>query len=158
MDPYQKTYETIWADMDPNRHMRHSGYNDYATQTRVAMFKDFGLSFEEIANLGLGPVLFREETKFYREIALSESITVTCELTEMQKDGSRWTFQHNIFKEDKSMAAHITVEGAWLDLSSHKLGIPGNNMLEVINRFPRSDDFRWLSEPSDQDKSHENSN
>ena len=152
MDPYRKTYETIWADMDPNRHMRHSVYNDYAAQTRVAMFKDFGLSIEEISKLGLGPILFREETKFFREIALSENITVSCELTEMRKDGSRWTFLHNIFKENGSMAASITVEGAWLNLSKRRLGTPTDDMLDLIKRFPRSDDFRWLPSSTSQDE------
>ena len=77
MEPYTKTYEVIWANMDPNRHMRHSVYNDYAAQTRVTMFSDFGLSMQAISAMGLGPILFREETKFFREIALSEEITVT---------------------------------------------------------------------------------
>lgn len=148
MNQYSKTYEATWADMDPNRHMRHSVYNDYAAQTRVDMFKDFGFSIEEFARMGLGPILFREETKFLKEIGLSEQITVNCALTQMRKDGSRWTFLHKIFKENGNKAAEIIVDGAWLNLKKRKLAAPNDKMLEVINKFPRSDDFEWIENKS----------
>jgi acyl-CoA thioester hydrolase len=147
---YSKTYEVIWADMDPNRHMRHSVYNDYAAQTRVALFQDFGYSIEKFAKMGLGPILFREETKFFKEIALSEEITVTCQTQKMRKDGTRWTFLHEIFKEDGDKAAEIVVDGAWLDLKKRKLGTPNDKMLEVMNQFPRTDDFEWMPESTSQ--------
>jgi acyl-CoA thioester hydrolase len=144
-DSYYKTFEVIWADMDPNRHMRHSVYNDYAAQTRVAMFQDFGLPMNQIANLGLGPILFREETKFLKEINLSEKITVTCQVEAMRQDGSRWTFLHEIVKQTDEKAAKIIVEGAWLNLDKRKLGTPPPEMLKVIKKFPRSEHFNWLT-------------
>jgi len=144
MSPYQKTYEVIWADMDPNRHMRHSVYNDYAAQTRVTMFAEYGISMDRIADLGLGPILFREETKFLKEIGMSEQITVTSQLGAMRANGSRWTFVHKIFKKNDQKAAEITVDGAWLDLQTRKLGTPPDEMLAVIKQLPRTQNFRWL--------------
>lgn len=35
---FYKEFQVIWADMDPNRHMRHTAYNDYAAQLRVSFF------------------------------------------------------------------------------------------------------------------------
>lgn len=144
MSTYSNTYEVTWADMDPNRHMRHSVYNDYAAHTRVAMFKEYGLRMDMISELGLGPILFREETKFLKEIGLCEKITVTAQLMSMRKDGSRWTFLHEIFNESNQKAAEITVDGAWLDLKKRKLGTPPEQMQKVLKQFPRSDDFRWI--------------
>jgi len=146
MEHYTKSYEVIWADMDPNRHMRHSVYNDYAAQTRVAMFKDFGLSMQKISTMGLGPILFREETKFLKEIALSEEISVSCQLQKMRKDGSRWTFLHEIVKQNGTKAAQIIVDGAWLNLDTRKIGIPPKELLEISNQFPRSNNFEWIPE------------
>ena len=143
MDTYQKTYEVIWADIDPNRHMRHSVYNDYAAQTRVGLFEDSGLPLQKVAKLGLGPILFREETTFFREIDLSEKITVTCALASMRKDGTRWSFTHRIYKEGGQKAAQIIVDGAWLNLDARKLGTPPDEMLEVIKHFPRTENFEW---------------
>lgn len=144
MDTYSKTYEVIWADMDPNRHMRHSVYNDYAAQTRVAMFSDFGLSIENIAKLGLGPILFREETRFLREIHLSDKIKVTCSVLSMRKDGSKWSFRHEILKQNDVKAATIVVDGAWLDLHKRKVGTPTEELREMMHLFPRAETFKWL--------------
>ena len=143
MKEYSKTYEVLWADMDPNRHMRHSIYNDYAAHTRVAMFADYGLSISKIAEVGLGPILFREETRFFKEIHLSETITVKCAVKKMRKDGSRWSFMHTIHKEDESKAAEILVDGAWLDLKRRKVGTPTEQMMSVLNSFPKTEDFEW---------------
>ncbi|MDZ7659631.1 acyl-CoA thioesterase [Fodinibius sp.] len=143
---YRKTYEVIWADMDPNRHLRHSVYNDYAAQTRVAMFQDFGLPIKEISEMSLGPILFREETKFFKEIGLSEQITVSCQVATMRKDGSRWTFLHQIFKQNGDKAAQIIVEGAWLNLEKRKLATPPKKLLDVIMQFPRTESFEWQNQ------------
>lgn len=144
MHEYSKTYEVKWADIDPNRHMRHSVYNDYAAQTRVSIFSDYGLSINKIARLGYGPILFREETKFLREIILLEKITVTCKLTAMRRNGSRWSFSHEILKEDGTKAAAIFVDGAWLDLTIRKLGVPTADLLEVMNQLPKAETFEWI--------------
>ncbi|MDZ7773511.1 MAG: thioesterase family protein [Balneolaceae bacterium] len=144
MDPYRCSFEVIWADMDPNRHMRHSVYNDYAAQARVSMFADGGLPMDGIAEWGLGPILFREETRFLKEVHLSDTLTVTCAVKAMREDGSRWTIVHELFRSDGAKAATITVEGAWLDLQSRRLGTPPDEMLETLQQFPRTDDFDWL--------------
>ncbi len=145
MQSYSKSYEAIWADMDPNRHMRHSVYNDYAAQTRVGMFSHFDLSITEIGRLGFGPILFREETHFLSEIKLLDTITVTCSLIMMRRDASRWSFLHEIFKGDENSikAAKIVVDGAWLNLDSRKLGtIP--ELRDVMSRFPKTENFEWI--------------
>lgn len=146
MDRYIKTYEVIWANMDPNRHMRHTAYNDYAAQTRIAMFQEFGLSMEQLSRMGIGPILFREETRFLKEIVLSEEISVSCEVQGMRKDGSRWAFLHEIFKKEDIRAAEIVVEGAWLNIESRKLATPPEELQDLIHRFPRSADFSWMPE------------
>ena len=142
-DEYCKEYEVKWADIDANRHMRHSAYNDYAAQARVSIFTEHGLSMDEIAKMGLGPILFREETKFYREVNLFDKITVTFKVKAMRKDGSRWSVLHEVFKEDGTQAAAITVDGAWIDLQTRRLGKPSEKLLEIFSHFPRTEDFTW---------------
>lgn len=144
MAEFSKTFEVIWADIDPNHHMRHTAYNDYAAQCRVAIFQHFGLPLEKLARLGLGPILFREETLFRKEVHLSEQITVTCEIARMRKDGSKWSIRHKIFKENGEEAAIITVDGAWLDLKQRKTGVPPEELQKIINDFPRTKDFEWI--------------
>lgn len=143
MDTYNKSYEVRWADMDPNRHMRHSVYLDYAAQTRVSIFSDYGLSINKIAKEGLGPVLFREEIKYWSEVRLMERITVHCKVRWMYKDASRWSFLHQIFKGNDIPVADLIVDGAWIDLNSRRLGAPPESILEIVKKFPRTEDFQW---------------
>lgn len=142
---YSKTYEVRWADMDSNRHLRHSVYLDFAAQTRVALFSDYGLPMDEIAKIGLGPILFREEIKYLREVNGMEEVTVYCELNWMYEDGSRWSFFHQMFKNGDTPVAELTVDGAWLDLDARKLGTPSDEMMEIMKQYPRTEDFEWRS-------------
>jgi acyl-CoA thioester hydrolase len=144
MKPFSRQYKVIWADMDPNRHMRHTAYNDYAAQLRVEMFEAYNCPLEYITKVGLGPILFREETTFHKEIHLSEQITVTAAIRAMRNDASRWCIRHEIFKEDGKKAAQIIVDGAWIDLKKRKLGTPNEEMLDRLSDVPRTEDFQWL--------------
>lgn len=145
MDEYSKTYEVRWADLDPNRHLRHSVYLDYAAQTRVAIFNDYGLAIDEIAKIGLGPILFREEIKYLREVNGREKVTVFCDLNWMYEDGSRWSFYHRMVKNGDTLIAQLTVDGAWLDLDARKLGMPSDKMMEIMKKYPRTEDFEWVA-------------
>jgi len=64
---YKIAFTTKWADFDPNKHMRHTAYNDYAAECRIRFFKDYGLTTALFEKQNIGPVLFKEETTFYRE-------------------------------------------------------------------------------------------
>lgn len=143
MNAYSKTYEVKWADMDPNRHMRHSVYLDYAAQTRVALFRDYGLPMDEISQMGLGPILFREEIKYLKEVNMMDKIIVYCQIKWMNEDGSKWSFYHQMFKKNEIPVAELTVDGAWLDLNVRKLGVPPNEIIETMKQFPRTEDFKW---------------
>ena len=138
---YFKNFQVIWADMDPNRHMRHTAYNDYAAQLRVSFFSDFGLDFNRLAELQIGPILFREETKFLREVGLNDRIKVDISLLGMRKDASRWKIVHNIFRSDGIHSAIIIVEGAWMDLVKRKLVIPPQEVLAAVSNMPHHPEF-----------------
>ena len=67
---YKVSFLTRWSDFDPNNHLRHSAYNDYAAESRVRLFTKYGLSLQEFNKLHIGPVLFQEKTNFLKEIFL----------------------------------------------------------------------------------------
>jgi acyl-CoA thioester hydrolase len=131
------TYRTRWADMDPNGHMRHSAYADYAADQRVALLAQWGFDLKTFAQRRLGPILFREETKFLKEIHIGEEIQVDSQLASVSEDGSRWTIVHRITKADGRLAATVTVDGAWLDLDRRKLTIPPTELVTAFASMPR---------------------
>ena len=130
------TYRTRWADMDPNGHMRHSAYADYAADQRVVLLAKWGYGVARFAELRLGPILFREETRYLKEISIGEEITVDGQLATAATDGSRWTIVHTIYKADGRVAATVTVDGAWLDLDRRKLTVPPAELAAAFAAMP----------------------
>ena len=134
-------FPTRWADFDPNNHMRHSAYNDYAAEARARFFKSRDLSLAEFSTLNVGPVLFREETNFLREISMGENIEVQTFLKGMSDGGERFMFFHQIIKEGGILAAEITILGAWMDLKKRKLTVPPPIVIEACSSLERTEEF-----------------
>ncbi|WP_046242771.1 acyl-CoA thioesterase [Hymenobacter terrenus] len=130
------TYRTRWADMDPNGHMRHSAYADYAADQRVVVLAKWGYDVARFAQLRLGPILFREETKYLKEVSVGEEIRVDGQLASVNADGSRWTIVHTIYKANGRVAAIVTVDGAWLDLDRRKLTTPPAELAASFSTLP----------------------
>lgn len=134
-----------WADIDANRHMRHSAYYDYAAHLRVQLLKSIGMDLDTLSGLGIGPVLFREEAVFMREISMDEAIRVNLKLKRIRKDSSRWTFFHEFLKGDNTIATTVTVDGAWLDLNKRRLTVLPDNFIHLLHEIPRTEDFEFIS-------------
>lgn len=141
---FSKQFDVIWADLDPNRHMRHTAYNDYAAQVRVAFMTENGLSLEEMERQNLGPILFKEETQFLSEIRIGERIKVDLQISGLSHDGERWKMVHQIFKSDGKLSAIIKVEGAWLDMEKRKLKAPPVDMVKQFNKLPKTEDYKEI--------------
>ncbi|PHS51021.1 MAG: thioesterase [Lutibacter sp.] len=141
---FKITFNTKWSDFDPNRHMRHTAYNDYAAEVRVRYFQEHGLSINEFAKLNIGPILFKEETSFLKEIHIGENITVNMELEGVSRGIERWRFKHQIFNEQGKLAAEIKVYGAWIDLIKRKLTAPPSKFESIFEHLPKSINFNEI--------------
>jgi acyl-CoA thioester hydrolase len=124
--------------------MRHTAYNDYAAQLRLLFFEEHGFSFLKLSEMSIGPILFREETRFFREVRMGEKISVDVQLSKARKDASKWSFRQNIYKDNDEISAIIEVDGAWLDLKKRKIVVPPSAISEMIMEIPKADDFEWL--------------
>lgn len=133
-----------WADIDANRHLRHSVYYDFGAAARIGLLSQYGLTSQKLEELQIGPILFREEAVFRREIHLEDKITITVEMYKAAEDFSRWSLRHEFLKEDGTLAATVNIDGAWLDLKLRKLARPDAFIQKVFSEFPKSGDFEWL--------------
>lgn len=138
---FEITFNTKWSDFDPNRHMRHTAYNDYAAEVRVRFFQEHGLSINEFAKLNIGPILFKEETSFFKEIHIGENIAVGMELEGVSKGIERWRFKHQLFNEKGELSAEIKVYGAWIDLVERKLTALPSKFKTIFETLPKSINF-----------------
>lgn len=137
-------FPTKWSDFDPNRHMRHTAYNDYAAEVRVRYFKDQGVSIEGFAKENLGPILFKEETTFIKEIHIGEDISVDIQLKAVSKNLERWKIEHQVFNEAGKLSAVINVYGAWIDLTKRKLTKPSDKFKDLFSALDKTSDFEEI--------------
>ncbi|MEM6831694.1 MAG: acyl-CoA thioesterase [Bacteroidota bacterium] len=145
MSEVKYKYRVRWADLDPNGHMRHTAYNDYCAQTRLMYFEDVAMPFHKLIQMNIGPILFREDTRFFREIRMNEEFEVGFTISKLRKDGSKWSFRHNIYTKDGELSAKIDVDGAWLDLKLRKTTIPPKELSDIlVNNDDKSEDFEWI--------------
>ena len=141
---FQVKFATKWSDFDPNRHMRHTAYNDYAAEVRVRYFSEQKFSIDEFTKHNIGPILFTEETSFRKEIHLGENITVNVKISGLSKNRERWKLIHQVFNEAGKLSATIKVYGAWIDLTKRKLTIPPKEGQHLFDNAERSEDFEEI--------------
>jgi acyl-CoA thioester hydrolase len=70
---------------------------------------------------GFGPILFREECVFRKEIKLGDTIFMHTKSSKVNADASRWSIVHEFRNDKNQLCATITVDGAWMDLKLRKL-------------------------------------
>ena len=138
---FEVTFPTIWANFDANSHMRHTAYNDYAAEVRSRFFSEQGFSLTEFAKHNIGPILFSENTKFYREIKLGEDITVNLIFIGASEKFERFKFKHQIIKANGDVSAEISIYGAWIDLAKRKLTTPPEDMIDIFDKLEKVIDF-----------------
>ncbi|MBL7738458.1 MAG: thioesterase family protein [Chitinophagaceae bacterium] len=144
MELFTKEVQVRWSDLDPNVHLRHSVYYDWGAFCRIEFFQAYGLTTELMQQLHFGPILFREECVFRKEIRLGDKVTISIKLVKSKRDFSRWTIQHNIMKNGDVLSAVLTVDGAWLNTAERKLATPPVKVAEVFSQIPVDNDFQWL--------------
>ena len=133
-----------WSDMDPNFHLRHSVYYDCGAMCRIEFLNKYGLTSEVMLKHQFGPILFREECVFRKEIKFGDQVAINLELVKAKKNFSKWTIQHTIMKNGDTVSAILTVDGAWLDTSKRKLTLTPSEAILVFEQMHRRESFQWL--------------
>jgi len=133
--------QVLWSQIDANQHMRHSAYADVCAQARLNMLQSIGLKSTTLFEYKIGPVLFREELKYLREIALGDTVKVVCEVLNARPDGSRWTIRHEIYRGDGVKAAIVIADGAWIDMEKRKLAVLPAAISDMFAHAPKADDY-----------------
>jgi acyl-CoA thioester hydrolase len=132
-----------WADFDANFHLRHSVYYDFAATARLEFMGNGGLSYESMKEHGFGPILFREECLFKREVRPGDQIFINLLVTKLRRDSSRFSFRHEITKEDGTLCAILNIDGAWMDTRLRKLTVPPAFVVAMFQHLPKAEDFQW---------------
>jgi len=144
MNEFNRSIQIRWSDLDPNFHLRHSVYYDWGAFCRIEFLNEHGLTAEVMQQLRFGPILFREECIFRKEIKLGDEVKIDLSLTRSRKDFSRWSIQHQITKNGDILCAVLTVDGAWINVVERKLASPPEQVHQVFSKMPASQNFEWI--------------
>ena len=137
---YSKKIDIRWADLDPNFHVLHSKYYDFGAYCRMAFLTEHGLTAALMRQFHFGPIIFREECFFKREISFGEEISISLAVKSHSADYSRWSMEHEITKGE-IIAATINIDGAWIDTVKRKLTVPPPEVIHIFDSAPRSASF-----------------
>ncbi len=141
MDKLRYKGQVMWSQVDANMHLRHSAYADFGAHARLVLMESMGFNARLMKQLHLGPILFREETIYRKEIQPNENIEVSSFLSKCRKDGSRWSIKHEIFKENGEIAAIINVDGAWMNVVLRKLDCLPQEYADIFLTMPKTEEF-----------------
>ena len=145
MTPFTKELSLRWSDLDPNFHVRHSVYYDFGAQQRVDILEQYGLTIKVMQENHIGPILFKEECIFRKELRYGQQIFVTTKIAKLNADASRWTIVHELTNDKNETCAIISVDGAWMDTKIRKLANPTPKIiLDVMYAMPKTDNFSTL--------------
>jgi acyl-CoA thioester hydrolase len=144
MNAFLHPIQVRWSDIDQNRHLRHSAYYDYGATARIACFSQHGLTNLKFEELHIGPILFREEAIFKKEIKFEDRVSIDMVVTKATPDFARWSIRHQLFKEDGTLAAVLNLDGAWIDIIKRKLATPDEYVQNIFDDFPKAEDFRII--------------
>lgn len=133
--------KVMWSQVDANMHLRHSAYADFAAQARLQILEKCGFNADTMEQLQVGPILFREELIYMREVRPNDFIKVTCVLTKSRSDGSRWSFTQQLYRGDGILAAVINVDGAWIDMKARRLAALPPEWAAKFLDIPKSENF-----------------
>jgi acyl-CoA thioester hydrolase len=144
MEKFEMAVQIRWADLDPNFHLRHSVYYDWAAMCRIKYLNENGLTPALMQKLNFGPILFREECLFRKEIKFDDKVIINLKIVKGRRDFSRWTILHEIKKKEDILSAVVTIDGAWLNTIERKLFIPPAEVAQVFGQMPMDAGFEWL--------------
>jgi len=144
MNDFRIDIQLRWSDLDPNFHLRHSVYYDWGALCRVDFLNRFSLDSVIMQQHQVGPILFREECVFKREVMYGDKITIDLKLIKSKRNYARWSIQHTIRKNEDVISAIVTVDGAWINTKERKLAVPPGIVETTFNEMPRHENFQWI--------------
>lgn len=137
-------YLVTWGDLDPIGHLRTAIYSDLAIDAQFRLLDRVGYSTVGLADLGYGPVVLRQESRYYNEVRFGDTVTDTLSLAGLSEDGSRWIIRHDFARSDRAKAAMLNVEGTWIDLQTRDAIVPPADLIAANVRLPRTKNFKDL--------------
>lgn len=143
-EPHLRRFLVRWGDLDANGHMANTAYLDAAADVRMMTFEARGFSMREFETLQVGPVVFKDEVSYFKELRLLEPYDVAIAVAGLSADAKHFRIRNTFSREDGAPVAVLTSTGAWFDRRTRKLTPPPEALAELLRGMARTDDFEVL--------------
>jgi acyl-CoA thioester hydrolase len=143
---FKKQFEVRWSDIDANRHLANSAYQNLMSHTRMAFLLKNGFTRKELAKHNLGPVVFYEHIYYFKEILPEDTVEVTLRLKGLSEDGMFFSFEHDFYNHKGQNCARCEMLGAWIDMRTRKLTILPEHLFNHLDQLEKTTDFKVLTQ------------
>jgi acyl-CoA thioester hydrolase len=141
---YRKQFTIRWSECDLNGHVRNTAYSEFAIDTRLSFVAEHGFSYARLVELGIGPVIQREEIDYIRELYLGDAIEVDFKALGASPEGARFKLAHDFWGPGDKRVARIVLLGGWLDLRRRRLTAPPPELLDAMASIERGETYEEL--------------
>jgi acyl-CoA thioester hydrolase len=107
------------SDLDTNGHVRGPVYLDFADHARYECVQAAGISLDDLAAAGVGPINLETTIKFHRELRLGDEVVV---MTHFQYgEGKTSRVSQELQRPDGTLIAEVTSVSGLLDRTTRRL-------------------------------------
>ncbi|TXE17702.1 thioesterase [Psychroflexus gondwanensis] len=142
---YKQSFEIRWSDLDANRHLANSSYQNFMSHTRMAFLVENGFSQQELVKHNIGPIVFYEHIFYFKEIKPEDKVRVSLELKGLSEDGMFFQFEHNLYNQKGENCARCDMIGSWIDLTSRQLTALPEHLLYPLEHLTKTEDYKVLT-------------
>jgi acyl-CoA thioester hydrolase len=142
---YSQLFEIRWSDLDANRHLANSSYQNFMSHTRMAFLVENGFSQQELVKYNIGPIVFYEHIFYFKEIKPEDKVRVSLELKGLSENGMFFQFEHNVYNQKGENCARCDMMGSWIDLKSRQLTALPEHLLYPLEHLTKTEDYKVLT-------------
>ncbi|PKG43336.1 acyl-CoA thioesterase [Psychroflexus sp. MES1-P1E] len=142
---YSQSFEIRWSDLDANRHLANSSYQNFMSHTRMAFLVENGFSQQELVKYNIGPIVFYEHIFYFKEIKPEDKVRVSLELKGLSENGMFFQFEHNVYNQKGENCARCDMMGSWIDLKSRQLTALPEHLLYPLEHLTKTEDYKVLT-------------
>ena len=141
---YRKQFTIRWFECDLNGHVRNTAYSEFGIDTRLSYVAEQGFGYARLVELGIGPVIQREEIDYLAELYLGDTIEVDFKALGASPEGGRFKLSHDFYAANGKRVARIVLLGGWLDLRRRRLTAPPPELARVMDAIERGEPYEEL--------------
>lgn len=142
---YLKDFEVRWSDIDANRHLANSAYQNMMSHARMDFLTQNGFTDKSLIKHNLGPVVFYEHIYYFKEILPDDSLRVSSALKGLSDDGRFFQFEHNFYNQNGKNCARAIMMGSWIDMKTRRIASLPDYLLELIVEMEKTEDFKSIT-------------